>query len=55
MSSLVIGTTVPTFKAVAEEDTQWLESAERLVENARSCGFSTVHFFAAIEHVADAE
>jgi hypothetical protein len=50
MSSLVVGTTVPTFKAVAGEDTQWLESAERLVENARSCGFSTVHFFAAIEH-----
>lgn len=50
MPELVIGSTVPTFKAVSGEATQWLENAEALVEDAVSCGFSRVHFFVAIEH-----
>lgn len=47
---IVVGTTVPTFKALSGEDTQWLTNAEAMVEDALTAGFSGVHFFVAIEH-----
>lgn len=50
MPSIVVGTTVPTFKAISNEATQWLNSAEAMIQDALACGYSSVHFFAAIEH-----
>lgn len=49
MPSLVIGTTVPTFKALAKEELTWILHAEEMVSDVLSCGFDSVHFFAAIE------
>lgn len=46
---LVIGTTIPPFKALDEEDTQWLECANKMALRAMSAGFRKVHFFAALE------
>ena len=46
---LVIGTTVPPFKAVDNEDVQWLEGAEQIAQHAFGIGFSKVTFFVAIE------
>lgn len=50
MSSIVIGTTVPAFKAASSEDRQWLTHGEAMIKDALSAGFETVNFFAAIEH-----
>lgn len=50
MGDLVVGATIPTFKALSGEATQWLENAEALSKNAQSAGFNKIHFFAAIEH-----
>lgn len=50
MSDIVIGSTVPPFKATSREATQWLACANEMVVDARDAGFKNVHFFAAVEH-----
>lgn len=50
MPDLVVGATVPTFKAVSGEATQWLSTAEFMIEDAKVAGFDAVHFFVAVEH-----
>lgn len=50
MSDIVVGATVAPFKATSREVTQWLASAKELTEDARSAGFTNVHYFVAIEH-----
>lgn len=49
MSTLVIGSTIPPFKAVSGEATQWLEGAERVITDAHSAGFNAVKFLATLE------
>ena len=50
MAKVVVGTTLPTLKALSGEDRMWLSHARGMVTDALDYGYDEVKFFAAIEH-----